>query len=71
MPASINDYGGASPDTLESPPQGGPEGWAAAVPAALNLSDTTVVQGIVNHKAESDPDPNYMTPAEHAATNHA
>ena len=29
--ASVNDYGGADPDTLASPPLGGPDGWAAAV----------------------------------------
>lgn len=37
----INDYGGTG-DTLNSPPLGGPGGWAEAVAAVLNGSDTTV-----------------------------
>jgi hypothetical protein len=40
--ASINDIGGATPDTLDDPPLGGPDGWAAAVRNALNSSDTPV-----------------------------
>lgn len=40
--ASINDFGGADPDRLDNPPLGGPDGWAAAVAAALDGDDTTV-----------------------------
>jgi len=39
--ASVNDYGGAG-DPLATPPLGGPEGWAAAVAAALDLRDESV-----------------------------
>lgn len=39
--ASIMDYGGEG-QSFNSPPLGGPAGWAAAVAAALNNSDITV-----------------------------
>lgn len=38
----INDYGGASPDTLATPPLGGPGGWAESVALALDQQDISV-----------------------------
>ena len=40
--ASVNDYGDTAEDRLDQPPLGGPDGWAAAVAAALGNSDTPV-----------------------------
>ena len=70
MPASINDYGGADPDRLDAPPLGGPDGWAAAVVAALDGDNTSVDTRIGNHEAAADPHPGYVTPAEHALIDH-
>jgi hypothetical protein len=68
MPASINDWGGSSPDTLNNPPLGGPDGWAAAVAKVANEDDTTVndrlTTAITAHEAAADPHPVYLKPSE-------
>jgi hypothetical protein len=73
--ASINEYGGADPDTLADPPLGGPDGWAAAVAAVLDEKDETVDARVATaaaaHAAAGDPHPQYLTPAEHGATDHS
>jgi hypothetical protein len=51
--ASVNDYGGAG-DPLATPALGGPEGWAAAVAAALDQRDDTVDARIAALQAELD-----------------
>jgi hypothetical protein len=71
MPASVNDYGGASPDTLASPPLGGPDGWAAAVASVVDGDDTTVnariAAAVDAHEADPNPHPGYATDADVAA----
>jgi hypothetical protein len=84
--ASVNDFGGGTPDRLNNPPLGGPTGWAAAIAAALNNSDTTVNARIATakaeaaadvdaeilvHEAKADPHPTYVSHAEHAVLDHS
>lgn len=58
--ASVNDYGRNTEDVLSAPALGSNNGWAAAVAAALDSSDTTVNARITAHEAKADPHPVYL-----------